>query len=592
MSSCFPNLCRSCAAIGLTLAVLCIQAAAQEFSVNAELTAVDGTPGPFQPHQTVNVRLKYFEAGSTELTETKLEPRAWFRIRQKGELPCSTLVNVEYGQSSVNIVGYVIASLNSDNTLSFIDPLKDVATANMISVTSLPEKPSALHVYAGEVLVTLPQTGVVMAISPSGGKRLIAESLKQLTDMEIVGSAFAISDGNILRILDEQGHPLSEIEMPETITGLQSSGEKGSAVSARSYLVALGESNTLYGVDAETGRILWQQQSSAQFDKDLDSVSTASAMLVPDVKAPGVSVRYWNQPTRELNLSTGFRVERSVSSKSREFAFVWSNEAMRAAVIDVRVPKVVHEMALSKPLSQALFSGWNLYLAHRNDADVDVLDTGVLAQSQGVSMTTLPIESEENSTTRLSTFADDGQILALMASGTVVRTYGDGQSTQPKAFTNIKGAPSVQVALVDRRFRQEEDGVYSVIVRMPANGPVQLVTTSGLGGSQQCFQVASTAPSLPIKPALEVEAVDFVAGAELQRRFTITGDLPDGLELSNLIRLEAKLLGEKYRWKKAFSARLQEDGSYFARIKFPIPGQYTLLLPDYVAIDPLQVEAR
>ncbi len=574
----------------LMLAVLLLaasdQTSAQEVLTTAEVTALDGSSGPLGSLSAVKVKLRFTDIETKEPYTENLEPNAWFRVRKPGDQHCSGEIRVAYAQNNVNLTSQLIVTANVDNTLTFVDPLMKLGAANIFSIARLPEQPIDATAFAGEILLLLPQTGAVMAVNPSGGTRLLLTGLANPAALAVLGSNIAVADDKGAALLSGAGQPISTIRLPQKTKRIELVTY---GVDSRIRAVTSGIEGLVTAVDFGSKAILFSQQSTASTST---FATVKSGVLVLNEDAKSASLHYWRNPLRSQRLDLPFAVDGIAANAGQELAVVWSNTENKIALVDTVQGIITSVQDTKADFAEVRISGNNAFFSHSTDAGLTLVDFGpVLAGNGDAAQLEIPVSSNIKAPSLLANIGDGGQVLVLPPSGSAVLTFGNSQSTSPMTTTPLRGAQALGLFVLERGFKKDGANSYETVARLPPHGPVELVTTTGLEGTQSCFRVVSTAPPLPVAPKL-VSASNDTTLFNTQNKMLIRleGEWPTDPRMIRRLPLLVHRLDGAWRWE--LIAENRGDGTFAALIPWPTIGQYAITVNGYDAAAPLVVAVQ
>jgi hypothetical protein len=560
--------------LGAALAAVGVAPAATQslpaYDVSARVEAIGGgIPGA---GDVVRVELGYIDPATGRATSARLQPIAFLRTLKPGQGDCATAVrayslNKGVFRDASSLTGRLIVSSNADATLSFVDPLSDLASANIFEVVQLPEPALQIAVYAGDVAALLPRSGSVVLADASGTVRTLATGLKGLSRLVVAGPVLLAVAQHSLMAFDTSGRTLFRQEMPAAILDVVPLANGQSGEPGGTGLAVLDAAGRVVLVDALDGK--------AQDPPDAGIVArhiagNGSGLLIAG-STETLSVLY--PGGGRASLSLGFVPGGLAADGIGLHGFVWSQDGTKAAVIDMVRGAVADSFGLSAKPSQALFSGRSLFVSHASDANITLIDTGPISPEGGaVAIRTYEIESREPGPTPMTVHdPESGWIIALPRGLSSANVYGNGNPTAPMTTTALRGSMATAALSLDRSFRRTDDGRYSAIGRLPAAGPVQLVTIADEYRTIRCFDVDSTAPTPAPEPRLTLTADPPPAAGHTFTARLVVENAPVGRDAPKALRVTVRdLFGNS----ESVIAGRQPDGSYVFSMKIAAPGQY------------------
>lgn len=560
------------AGLGFALGAGALAQSLPQYQVTASVrTLQGGVPGA---GDMVRVELGYLDPASGKPAATTLRPVAFLRTVRPGQGDCATAVrayslNKGMFRDSFSLVGQLIVAANADGSVAFVDPLANLATANIFEVVQLPEPVSQIAAFQGDVAALLPKVGAVMLVDTSGKVRTVASGIAGLSRLVIAEPVLLAVAGRAVMGFDEKGTPLFRREAEAKIVDVVPLANSQSAEAGASDLAVLDQSGKVQLIGVLDGI----EQPIEGVPGPVRLIAGNGAAMVMARREPSLFIHYVDGQNA-VSVDLGFVPAGLVADGIGRHAFAWSEDGLTGAVVDLVRGKVADTFSLPKAPAKALFSGRSLFLSHISDADLTLIDTGPLTGEGGkVAMRTYKIQAREPGPTPMTVHdPDSGWIIGLPRGLSTANVYGNGNPTAPMTTTPLRGGLPLETLSLDRNFRRTGDGRFVAQGRLPAAAPVQLVTMADNYKTIRCFDIESTAPV----PAPEPELVlltepSALAGEPFVVRLRIANDVKGMASRLSVLRLTIR---DMFGNKKDVIAERQADGSFTFPITVGAAGQY------------------
>ena len=155
---------------------------------------------------------------------------------------------------------------------------------------------------------------------------------------------------------------------------------------------------------------------------------------------------------------------------------------------------------------------------------------------------------------------------------------GGGLSSAPMSVVPLKGDPPRQIAAFARSLAETAPGVFEASAQLPRGGEWELVATTGVSGTTACLPVPTDAAAEPDppQPGLDVR-LEAVAGEGAQGRTTdLVARLAPAAPARPSVRLVLAALDGG--WARVVAAHATADGAFRARVTWPWPGSYSVVV--------------
>ena len=545
-----------------------------QFKVTAEVSvAGGGVPGP---GKLVSVRLVYADPATGKPSRQPVRPAGFFRVAGDGQGDCATAVrayslNRGMHSGATSLTGSLIVTSNADGTLSFVDPLSNLASANIFELVQLGAPAVMTTIFQGGVASLMPDGGILL--TDAGGETRKAETGtdKALT-IGTAGPALWAASTDVLAGFDGEGKRLFSIKIAGGIRAVAVLGNDHAASAAPDRLAVLDGAGALRFVSPYDGSDMDATLSIAASLMDGNATAVAAA-------GDGQTIRLmWPGNSDGVSIDAGFRADGLKVDRLGLFAFAW--QGREGLLIDLARGRIADRIALPAEPHEALFSGRSLFLNHKADGGLTLIDTGPLQNRTGkAAVRVYTIDAREAGPTPMAVHdPEKGFVIAMPRGLSSANVYGNGNPTAPITTTPLRGARALTIALLDRSFRPSGPGTFETVGRLPSKGPVELVTLTDDFKTIKCFPVQSSAP-LPDKvPVLLVTTPqDATAGKTFTALLRIEADIAgvtstlDALPLTvrdiqgNSLAVEARRRGDVF----AFELKVNSPGQYPVTAELP-----------------------
>ena len=542
-----------------------------QYDVQAEVAAVDGgIPGA---GAMVRIDIAYLDPATGRPVSGPVRPIGFMRTIKAGNDDCATAVrayslNKGLFKNASSLTGSLIVTANADATLSFVDPLSDLKSANIFELIQLPGPADAIVPFAGEVAVLLKSRGEILSVDASGRIRKIMQGSDDINTFGVAGPALYAIAANRVAGFGPGGEPLFDHASAADVTSVTVLENNQTGETQVPMLAIMQSDGRLSVIGALDGK------PSGRFPAQANVAGIAgngSGLLVIDRNG---SVLLLHASGRApVALAPGFGPGGLAADGLGRFGFIWSDDGSSGVLVDLVAGRIADRFDLPAVPAGALFAGRSLFINHRDDAGITLIDTGPLSGGSGkAAIRTYEVKAEGSATPMAVHDADSGWIVAMPPGLSVANVYGNGNPTAPMTTTPLRGARPTAIMTLDRTFRRTAPGRYSAVGRLPARGPVQLVTVTDDYKTIRCFNVPSSAP-LPVAEAELAMAQDVraVAGEPFAAVLEIA-QRPQGMEaMPPVLNVTVR---DMFGNRAEKIARRHEDGTYRFDMTIGAPGQY------------------
>ena len=520
--------------------------------------------------------------------------RVWLDERREGALaPDDALCRQKVtafasgllsAQPAVDLDGYLVVSLNEDQTISIIDPSVAMARTKLRNLVSLPGE-AADWVSSPDgrsIFVTIPERDRVAEVDVLRG--LVRGSMDagdRPTRIEIAKDGRSIWVGNdgdgTISVLDAGARTLRKAlrvgeghhEMAFTAHGRRaflsaSSGETLTVVDAE-RLDPIGEVPVGRGVVAlaasEEARVVVATREDGE-------------LVVIDEEARAVTRRIAIAPgTSSIAFAPGGR-----------FAWVAQRDADSVVVLDVSTGSLVRTLpGLSAP-DRITFTPRFAYIRERRSSYISLVALQGIEGTESASIVHVPLGQGAPmpaegawSPNPIALLPEGGGVIVAHPADRALYGYVEGMMAPVATHPNYGRSPRA-VMVVDRSLRESEPGIYSAPARIEGSGlfdvavlletPRKVVTCLELRLPETGTHEKKT--QLALEPLFD-PAARLIAKRLTTLRFRLRDPAPGGPLKAIFARDPVG-----YTWRGTPSAA--EDGTYSIVVTPPTPGRYRLVV--------------
>jgi len=503
------------------------------------------------------------------------------RCRQKVISFASGLLSA---QPAADLDGYLVVSLNEDQTISIIDPRIAMTRTKLRNLVSLPGEAAdwVSSLDGRSIFVTIPaRDGVAEVDVLRGLVRGTIDAGDRPTRIELGKDGHSIWVGNdgdgTVSVLDTGDHTLRKAlrvgeghhEIAFAAGGrrafLSASGSDALTVVDTERLAPLGEITVGRGVVAlaasEEGKVV----VAAREDGEL---------VVIDEETRAV--------TRRIAIARGAA---SVAfAPGGRFAWVAQQNAGVVVVLDVSTGSLVRTLPGLAAPDRVTFTSRFAYVRERASSHLSLVALQGIEGAAPPSVVqvplgqTAPVPAESVwSPNPIALLPEGGGVIVAHAADRALYGYVEGMMAPIATHPNYGRAPRA-VMVVDRSLRETEPGIYSAPARLEGGGvfdvavlletPRKIATCLELRLPETGSHPKKT--QLALEPLFDPDA-KLVAGRPTTLRFRLCDPAPQG-PLKALFARDPR----GYAWRGVPS--VAEDGTYTVDVTPPDPGRYRLVV--------------
>ena len=591
---------------GLGLSLLALAAAPALANQAIELVpTIDGVPVGEAPirldaERTVAIGVRITD-GKSGFPLGDLHPALWVRPATDGRDACAAAVDryLSLGPNAgidEDLNGYLFATLNADHGIGVMDPKLDLATSNLLSLTSRNDAADAwwLDRTRARLFVAAAEAGRVEAIDLlSGGLEVVTE------DLDGAGSIAAFPELDRLWIAGhnrvdglslDQGKPVRATELP-----------------AGAWQIAADHTGLrLLALDHDSGRLLVLHPESGVIEQEL-RFGGARGMLVHDPRADavyalGADGSFFDRLFLDAEHPTRHPLPIAADQLLLTADGNWLAGLDKAngdlVLIDAPSLRPVHILRFNGRPNHMRASDDYLYLLEQGTGYASLVHLPSLGVEQSPGVLRIPIgpaaasgagegqsvSSDPSAPSAIAPLIEGGGAIIASASDKNLYLYMEtGMQAPANAFKSWT-APPKAVVLLDRRPTEDRAGLYQTAFRPRSAGAFELVAYLPNPKTVRCFDLAIAGEGPDLAETLRTPKLSWtrpetpvVAGEAVELQFRLErqgdGDAPGA-------RSEAQVLvmapGQNWHWRGR--ARLLGNDSYRVSLTLPAPGNYQLLV--------------
>lgn len=494
----------------------------------------------------------------------------WLRRQSVQNLPCQQAARGYLGTGrlsldAVPLLGPVVGVVATDNSVTVVDPFLDLASANLIGASVLPEQPggfAADRLGAG-FAQTLPKAGELRLITGFGGR---ASTLARGLDRP--GPLVVAEDGAIW-VLQQGANRVSRIDRTGTETrgidnALSLSGDAGA------ILVGL-QDGRLQVISGAGGADLAELPAAAPGATALPLRDAEGRLVaVARLNGSGLAIHYLDAPEAAPVIPLPAAATRLAADPFGLFVFAWDPVGGAVSIVDVARGHVLQGVeADGVAISDVVLTDRAAFLMLADQSMVGAISLAAVGPDSPAPIRRIQLgqPSDERVTGRgmLTALSPRSEVMAIHAetyTGFLLHetnTMGDGP---PMASVRLRGGVPSMTAVLDRGFHETAPGRFQTGAILPAAGDFELVLSTGIAGMTLCFPVpgmpTTEAATGPARMTAQIGAAGPDGHHAVRLSFAdakgVPRDLPDGT--LSLTALEA---GWTRRVRTGADATLQLD---------------------------------
>ncbi len=464
-------------------------------------TAPDGAPlARITPGQPFRVELSL--TSITGSLPRALRPMAWIRPVALSDLPCTETAAAyrATGRGSagtVDLNGLVFGILTQDEALTILDPERSVGTANLVSAQRFDEAPAAMIAdeVAGRFILSLPQSGRVVAVAPMGPVQDLAMGLAQPDALapHPFGGVWVLEKGSgDVLIVGDKG---VTARLPLNARAIAVAGN-------RLAVLALDQVALL---DPQGTALIRQAGQAAAVAASASDQGAALLWLTGD----RLRIAWADAPDAPLEIPLHRRHDRLAVSPDGRFAFAFGGGA-EVSVVDLSLSRVVQVVGHASPVAEVAFLSGAAFLRTGDGAMAGIMDLRMIkpgAQPVVGQFALGATSAPDPGAALLAPMQPEDQMLVVNApgfTGFVLDTSHGTSGKPPMEAIPLRGGIPHIVRALDRGLRRsmaQASGTerFTTAARLPMAAEYEIVVSAGIGEASFCAPVPVDAP--PPAPA-------------------------------------------------------------------------------------------
>ncbi|WP_347140544.1 hypothetical protein [Paracoccus sp. SSK6] len=515
------------------LAALCGPAAAQDLkpplTASVRFTTPQGTDqAQIRWDQPFNVVLEFTaQVGSVP---GDLAPMGWLRERGPGDLTCGETAAAyrATGRASIGSVdlnGAVLGMVARDGAFTVLDPQRALGAANLLTARRFDPAPAALAAdpSSGQFLLSLPGQGQVLAMTPHGDTRVVAQGLDRPGTLVPAGSggAWLLEEGtgDVLR-------PGRDLRLD--LDAVAITGDSGTAPSQRLAVLSRDRVTVLADDGREVLSALAPDAIAAGLNRDAALWLGLDALHVLWLDAPG--------SRQAIPLAGDF--DRMAVSPEGRMVFLYASNRTGFAVVDLAVGRMVQGAGTDTPVAEVAFLPNTAMLRLADQSAIGVMDLRQIEPGAEAILGRVAIGPPQppaaaQDAALLVPLLPEPAMLAVHAesyAGFVLDSRHAVSGKPPMEAVRLRGGIPRIVRALDRGLRPTGPGRFTASARLPRPGDWELVVSAGVG--QMAFCAMLPTPPVPQATARSPGRIQPQADARggIRLRFTDgTGTPASGL---------------------------------------------------------------
>ncbi|MFT3688551.1 hypothetical protein [Paenirhodobacter sp.] len=516
---------------------------------------------------------------------------AWLRPADPANPTCQAAVaafrstrSLPFG--AVDLNGILVVSRNSDETVHVADPRLGNRRANLTAAHSLPERPSAIAAdsYGMRILVTLPERGELLALSPfSAGRSVLLSGRPGIGGAEPLadGRFWAASPGEVgLHAADGAVIARIAVDGMPRLLSVHRPDPRGYGPPQLGRFGVVTDRGEVLVIDPETGALTARLREAAPRDAALlDGASVA--ILAAGGRA--VHLRYGDDPDRAERLDLPAPASRLDAHPEGRYAVAWHPGSASMTLIDsatmtvhpIRPPRAGTVTGLITTTEGALALSLDGGLVQV--IDLDRVRTGRAYDAPTVDLGGAAEPDPDLTGPLLVSLSPSSSALALDPARQLAWLIEDGLTTETPAMDAIRlrtGVPQ-GLYLLDRSFRRTAAGIYETTAMLPP-GPQELVLAGTDPPFARCipFRAEGEPEHLPVIP---LQAALTASQMQAGRPGRVVLHLldPEGRDHTprRMTLLLTSLTGPARQMTETTPA---PEGGAQLDVTFPVPGSYAV----------------
>lgn len=468
----------------------------------------------------------------------------WLRRQSIQNLPCLQAARGYFGTGrlsldAVPLLGPVVGVVATDGSFTVVDPFLDLASANLIGATTLPERPAALVADPSSAgfLISLPEAGELRSLTAYGAtETILAHGLAQPTTL------IATGDGGAW-VLEAGAHRVTLFsasgEMRQRFEGV-------TALSGDARTVLLRHlDGALKVLPAAGGDALATLPAMPDARAELP-IHDADDRLLAIVRlgAEGLTLTYADAPDLAQPIALAAPAQRLAADPQGRIVMVWDPAGGPVSVVDPARGHMVQAFEVGgeagaadsgAAVAEVLMTDNAAFLMLADQSTVGAISLNALLKDGTAPIRRIQLgdatDRVDHGAGMLIALTPRSEVMAIHAAtytGFLLHESSTMGDAPPMASVLLRGGVPWAAATLDRGFRQFAPGRLRAGAMLPGEGPFELVLSTGLGGMTLCSPVPTLPEAHPASGPAQMNARFGAAGPDGQREVTLLFRDADG----------------------------------------------------------------
>lgn len=564
----------------------------------ARVAAPDARGEAFQEGDAVRFRFALTDpAGKVPIRGATA--RAWLSLRREGEIPAANAPKIKasrfitggiFGQADLDLNSFYVLALNSDATISVVDPLFGFGNTKLLALIPLPANGYdwAMTQDQAKLFVSIPEKKQIAVIDTSrwevshyidAGLRPARLAL-QPDEQYLWAAGEGASDTSVAAFRADTFAPVATLPIGR--------GHHAIAVTRNSAFVFVtnGEDNSISIIDtralAKAKEIkIGRGPVAAAYSELADALYVCAAgageIAVLDAKTLALTRTIRTKPgLADIAAAPGGRHVLAVNRKTDT-----------VEVIDASSAEIIQTGTVGKAPFQITFSRELAYINHLGSSEIFMLPLSQIGRrGQPLSVVTFPAGQRPLGETwqgspaaRIVPVPGEGAVLVADTRDRAIYFYKEGMAAPMGTFTNYKREP-MAVQVVDRSLRERGTaGVYETVAKLGKPGAYDVIFFLDSPKIVDGFELAvapnpkleaeRNAPKVVITPLVPTMPAK---GAAATFRFRVT-DRQTNEPVTGLRDMVIVIMAPG-NWHERQVAKEEGDGVYGVTVAPPEAGVY------------------
>jgi YVTN family beta-propeller protein len=448
---------------------------------------------PFQEGDAVRFRFTLTDpAGKVPIRGANA--RAWLSLRQEGEIPAANAPKIKaarfitsgiFGQADLDLNSFYVLTLNSDATISVVDPLFGFGNTKLLALIPLSAKGYdwAMTQDQSKLFVSIPEKGQIAVIDTSRWEvsHLIEAGLRparlalQPDGQYLWAAGEGSSETSVAAFRTDNFKPVAKLAIGR--------GKHDLVVTSNSSFVFVtnSEDDSISIVDtralAKAKEIkIGREPVAAAYSELADAVyvcASAGEIAVLDAKTLALTGTIRTKPgLADIAAAPGGRHLLAVNRKTDT-----------VEVIDAASAEIIQSGTVGRAPFQISFSGDLAYINHLVSTEIFMLPLGQIGRrGQPLTVVTFPAGQHPLGETwhgsraaRIVPLPGEAAVLVASTLDREVYFYKEGMAAPMGTFTNYSREP-MAVQVVDRSLRERgTPGVYETVAKLGKPGVYDVI---------------------------------------------------------------------------------------------------------------------